>query len=257
MKEIKKLKKDENTLFIFTSDNGPFVIRGIEAGSCGYVKNKEGKLLGPLSGAKGDQFECGIRVPTIMRFKNKLKEGIINDKTFSHLDIFPTIAKLANIKIPSSIYLDGKEMITSIENGNINNHNYLMHYCGTNLVAARYKNYKIHFETPIYDKNEFNSCPSTLICSCSGIKRNPPLVFDLDLDPIEKNPLNSNDENVKKIILKIKNKIEQHQQTILPNTENQLNYLPLPHLFPCCEKYKNLTSIEKYFKIFTNQCGCE
>eukprot|EP01080_Neovahlkampfia_damariscottae_P002850 gene2850-4693_t len=255
MNYIKELKKDENTLFIFTSDNGPFVIRGIEAGSCGYVKNKEGKLMGPLSGAKGDQFECGIRVPGIMRWKGKLKEGIINDKTFSHLDFYPTIAKVANAKIPSSIHLDGKEMLSTIEKGNIDNHEYLMHYCGSNLVAARYKNYKVHFETPIYDKGEFNSCPSSLICSCSGIKRNPPLVFDLDIDPVEKQPLKY-DDITKDIISKVNEEIKRHKQTIIP-VENQLNHLPIPYLFPCCEKGKKLTPFEKYMKIFTNSCGCE
>jgi arylsulfatase A-like enzyme len=248
MDHVKKAGKDEDTLFVFTSDNGPFVVRGIEAGSCGYVNGQ-----GPLRGAKGDQYECGIRVPGIMRWKGKLQEGTTNPKTFSHMDFFPTFAKAAGVSIPQGLHLDGKDMIQTVKEGNKNNHEFLVHYCGTNLVAARYKQYKVHFETPIYDEGEFNACPSTLICSCSGIKRDPPVVYDLDVDPIESKPLD--DENSKLIVTKVREEIEKHKKSLI-EVPNQLNSFPMPHLFPCCDKNKNMSSVEKFLRIALNQCGC-
>lgn len=126
---IKEMGLDNDTLFFFSSDNGPFVTEGIEAGSCGSVTNIKGERLGPLRGSKGEAYECGIRVPGIMRWKGHLPEGIINNKTYSLMDLYPTFANLSGAEIPKDRIIDGKNMFDSILSEQPQ-HEKLVHYCG-------------------------------------------------------------------------------------------------------------------------------
>lgn len=77
---LKELKLDENTLIVFTSDNGPWEIQGKDAGSAG-----------PLRGAKGSTWEGGIRVPTIARWTGKIPANTSNDAVLGTIDLLPTL----------------------------------------------------------------------------------------------------------------------------------------------------------------------
>lgn len=99
MNTLKELDLDENTLVIFTSDNG------------GYLHyNHEFQNIssnGVLRGQKTDMYEGGHRVPFIARWPGKILPGSKTDQIAMSMDLFPTFAELASVKLSSSQPLDG------------------------------------------------------------------------------------------------------------------------------------------------------
>ena len=88
---VKKLKEtgiDENTLVIFTSDNGPHQEGGVDPD----FFNSNGKL----KGKKRDLYEGGIRVPFLARWPGKIPENSSSDLETAFWDMFPTFAEIAN-----------------------------------------------------------------------------------------------------------------------------------------------------------------
>lgn len=96
---LKDLKLEENTLVIFTSDNGPWASKG-----------KDGGVSGPLRGAKGCTLEGGVREPTIVRWPGKVKAGSSNDSIAGTTDILPTFVSLAGGKLKKEIKIDGVDI---------------------------------------------------------------------------------------------------------------------------------------------------
>jgi arylsulfatase A-like enzyme len=108
----------ENTLIIFTSDNG-----GLST-----AEGSPTSLL-PLRGGKGWMYEGGIKVPFILKFGNKTSSNKIIDAPVNSIDIYPTIAKAidANYKINSII--DGIDIMQIIKNSkNYYSRNLIWHY---------------------------------------------------------------------------------------------------------------------------------
>jgi len=89
MEALTKNGLAENTLVIFTSDNGPWLNFGNHAGSAGGLR--EGKAT---------SFEGGQRVPCIMNWPGHIPEGLICNKIASTIDILPTLANIANAPLP-------------------------------------------------------------------------------------------------------------------------------------------------------------
>jgi arylsulfatase A-like enzyme len=102
LRTLDELHLSENTLVVFTSDNGPWLSYGSHAGSAG-----------PLREGKGTSWEGGIRVPAIMRWPGKIPAGSQSDELMSTIDLLPTIASLIGASLPSH-KIDGRDRITSI-----------------------------------------------------------------------------------------------------------------------------------------------
>ncbi|MEL0649959.1 sulfatase [Algibacter sp. TI.3.09] len=98
LKTLKEQGIDENTLVIFTSDNGPWTSKGDQGGSAL-----------PLRGHKNQTFEGGFRVPMIAQWPGKIKAGVVTDKLASTIDILPTLAYLTDAELPKQ-EIDGKNM---------------------------------------------------------------------------------------------------------------------------------------------------
>ncbi len=97
--ELEKLGLSENTLIVFTSDNGP-------------LKAPRATLLGSaggLRGFKGSVYEGGIRVPMIARWKGRIPAGRTSAEPWSFVDFFPTCAELAGFAPPAR--LDGRSVL--------------------------------------------------------------------------------------------------------------------------------------------------
>jgi arylsulfatase A-like enzyme len=90
---------DRNTLIMFSSDNGPWLIYGDHAGSAG-----------PLREGKQTSFEGGTREPFIARWPGRVPPGRVVDARVMSFDVFPTIVKLANAKLPSGRAIDGRDI---------------------------------------------------------------------------------------------------------------------------------------------------
>lgn len=101
---LKKLGELDNTLIIFTSDNGPVLNDGYEDEA--VVKNGQHKSGGVYRGGKYSAYEAGTRVPTIMHYPAKVKAGI-SDSLMSQVDIYASLASMLDID------LSGQEAIDS------------------------------------------------------------------------------------------------------------------------------------------------
>jgi arylsulfatase A-like enzyme len=95
----------EETLVFFFSDNGG------AAYALGGADNV------PLRGGKGDTFEGGIRVVSVMRWPAKLKAGTKNTSVMSAMDVLPTLAGAAGIPVKTRFELDGRNLWPALEGG--------------------------------------------------------------------------------------------------------------------------------------------
>jgi len=93
MATLEDLGLDENTIIIFTSDNGA-------------AKPFGGSNL-PLAGWKGSNFEGGFRVPCIIRWKSNIPAGVTSDAFVTAMDFLPTMAEIVGYKLPKARILDG------------------------------------------------------------------------------------------------------------------------------------------------------
>ncbi len=96
---LRESKLAENTLVIFTSDNGPWLIKREDSGSAG-----------PLRGGKGSTWEGGVRVPTIAWWPGKISAGSVVDTVAGTIDLLPTAVTLAGGTVPAEPVIDGRDI---------------------------------------------------------------------------------------------------------------------------------------------------
>jgi arylsulfatase A-like enzyme len=96
---LRELKLAENTLVIFTSDNGPWLVRGADGGSAG-----------PLRGGKGSTWEGGVRVPTLAWWPGRIAPGGRSDAVAGTIDLLPTFVALAGGRVPAELVTDGRDL---------------------------------------------------------------------------------------------------------------------------------------------------
>lgn len=101
---LKELGLDENTLVIFSSDNGPTYAGGVDYEFFNSAGN--------LRGLKGSVYEGGIRVPMIARWHGKIKAGIVSDHVSAFWDFLPTFTELLGLNTPENI--DGISILPTL-----------------------------------------------------------------------------------------------------------------------------------------------
>ena len=132
---LKELDIDENTLVIFTSDNGPWLNYGDHSGSA-Y----------PLREGKGTALEGGQREPCIIYFPNKIKPGRTIQTPMMSIDILPTIAEITRAELPVNV-IDGKSVwdIWTGESEKSPHEAYYFYYHVNELHGVRYNQWKMYF----------------------------------------------------------------------------------------------------------------
>ena len=133
MQELKSLGQDEDTLIIFTSDNGS---------RC----RDEGGSNGALRGTKGTTWEGGQRVPCIMRWPGKIPAGTVCGGLATAMDLFPTLAGLAGASIPQDRIIDGIDIKSLLVSGDAepSPRETFFYYHGNKLEAVRQRSWKLH-----------------------------------------------------------------------------------------------------------------
>ncbi len=133
MKTLQEADVDDNTLVLFTSDNGPWKVFGNHSGDCG-----------PLHGNKGTTWECGIRVPFIARWPGRIPPGGTNDAYAMTIDVLPTLARLTETTLPAHP-IDGKDIwpLLTLQQ-ETSPHEALFFYYARQLQAIRYGPWKLH-----------------------------------------------------------------------------------------------------------------
>jgi arylsulfatase A len=126
---------DEETLVIYSSDNGPWLSYGDHAGSAG-----------PLREGKATTWEGGVREPCIMRWPGKIPPGSVCREPAMTIDILPTLAKLAGAPLPEN-KIDGLDIwaLIAAQPGAKSPHEALYFYWGKELQAVRSGKWKLHF----------------------------------------------------------------------------------------------------------------
>jgi arylsulfatase len=115
--KLKELKLDENTLVLFTSDNGP-------THNVGGADSTFFKSAGDLRGLKGSLYEGGIRVPLIASWPGKIKAGGTCDTPFAFWDFLPTLCEVTGADTPKG--LDGISfLLTLLGKGEQAKHDFL------------------------------------------------------------------------------------------------------------------------------------
>jgi arylsulfatase A len=136
LQELSANGLDQNTLVLFTSDNGPF-FQG---------------TAGPLRGRKGDTFEGGMREPFIARYPGVIPAGQDLTSFATALDILPTLAAMTQTQLPP--YVDGVD-ITPLLTGSARDVDRppFLYFDGYNLQCARIGQWKLHmsrYNTPAW-----------------------------------------------------------------------------------------------------------
>jgi arylsulfatase len=134
MTALKEHNLDENTLVIFTSDNGPWLSYGDHAGSAL-----------PLREGKGTALEGGQREPCIIYYPTKIKPATISTPMMT-IDILPTIAEITSSTLPKAS-IDGKSVwdIWQCNSTESPHEAYFYYYNRNELHSVRYKNWKLYF----------------------------------------------------------------------------------------------------------------
>ena len=145
LKTLKELGLDNNTLIIFTSDNGPWRNFGNHAGSSGGFRE-----------AKQTVFEGGLRVPCLMRWKEQITEGTVCNKLSSSIDLLPTLAAICSLQSPLN-KIDGINIAELVKgNTEISPRRYFYYYYDENsLKAVRRDDWKLVLPHPskTYEKD--------------------------------------------------------------------------------------------------------
>ena len=198
--KLKQLGLDNDTLVIFTSDNGPWY----------------GGSTGGLRGMKAKTWEGGLRVPMIARWPGKIPAGVVNNSLAGTIDILPTILKVAGVDVPADRVIDGRDirpLLTSAEAKSP--HEALFAMQGTYLMTVRSGKWKLHVRSPgpapksgddwvdprgpdgvtILAPYE-QARPSAYPGATAGDGPKDMMLFDIEADPSEQHDLSRQHPNV-------------------------------------------------------------
>jgi arylsulfatase len=175
LQTLKEEGLEKNTLVIFTSDNGPWLNFGNQAGSAGGFRE-----------GKGTSFEGGQRVPCIMQWKGTIPAGVVANQLASTIDILPTLATLTGSRL-SEKKIDGVDL-SELLRGNMEvnpRKDFLYYYRSNALEAVRMGNWKLIFQHPsrsyLEKKPGFDGFPGPAPENTIMVE----VLYDLRRDPAE------------------------------------------------------------------------
>lgn len=195
LKALRDMEIDQNTLVVFSSDNGPWTAHQLAGGSAGLLR-----------GGKGSTWEGGMRVPGIAWGPGIVHPKQVITSPASLMDLFTTCTLLGGGQVPRDREIDGVDLRPVLKGIGANPRNDMFFYRGQQLFAARVGDFKAHFLTQAgYGEPK-------------AVPHDPPLLFNLKVDPSETT-------NVAKIhpeiLNQIREKVEKHRSGLKP-VESQL-----------------------------------
>ena len=173
----------DNTYIIFTSDNGPWLIKNKDLAD-GHLPKDHGGSAGPLRSGKVSTFEGGVRVPCIVWGPGRVPAGTTCDSIASTLDVLPTLASLAGAETPTDRVIDGED-ITHLLHGQLDRataDKAFYYYLRVHLQAVRQAKWKLHLPR---DKQPIGAAPfqrNTHIAPADRIGFAEPFLVDLEND---------------------------------------------------------------------------
>ena len=196
LETLRAARLAENTLVVFTSDNGPWLSFDTHGGSAGLLRD-----------GKGSTWEGGMREPTIFWWPGKITPAVVREMG-STLDLLPTIAAITGAHAPSDRNLDGFDLAPTLFENLPSPRESLFYYHGQEVFAVRHGMFKAHFKT----KTSYTGQREAVV-------HDPPLLFHLEHDPSEKYDIAQDHPNVIDEIRQLK---AEHEASIA-HVENQLD----------------------------------
>jgi arylsulfatase len=181
MDTLKELGVDENTLVVFASDNGPYGETCREFGNAG---TPDMGSSGPFRGELGEATEGAIRTCCIIRWPGHIKPNTTSYAMFSIMDFFPTFASIVGGKVPTDRPIDGINQTDVLLGKSAMGHREsLLSFIGGDLVAARWKQWRIYFT----DVHPTGIGPQRQpgIFSASAPMAGYPKAYNIEMDPHE------------------------------------------------------------------------
>lgn len=155
-KHIQSRGQIENTIFVFTSDHGPWW---------------EGSN-GGLRGRKFETWDGGMRVPFLISWPAMIPEGQVISQPVATMDLLPTLCNLLEIKPDASMPFDGEDISDLFLNGSISDHGPIWYFDAFSLNAVRKGKWKLHRKRQTWGGEKFSQWSL-------------PQLFDLERDPGE------------------------------------------------------------------------
>lgn len=266
MSALRRSGAGDNTLVFFTSDNGPWLIQRLSAGSQGTFF--EGKTT---------TWEGGIRVPAIAWWPGRIPARSVSREVAATYDIFTTVVLLAGAKVPQDRIIDGRDLSGVLFQGEKGQHRCLFHYKGTpslglppreedprpGLWAVRCGAYKAHFVTSCavmqlwgdtrcgesagllaprsafkaFEECKMKSSPDecALMLGSGPTVRDPPLLYNVEHDPSEMYPLDSSSSEYQLAMEEIREAKLEHEATLV-QVPNQISLGKDDRLRVCCSE---------------------
>ena len=162
MYELKQLGLEQNTLVLFTSDNGS---------RCDF-----GPSNGVLRGKKGSTWEGGFRTPLLATWPGVVPPGTTCRTPVSGTDLFPTLAEFAGAAVPNDREIDGRSIAALLRGDSTNTPaRPILYYHGDYLDALRLGRWKLHVGRRSWTESQTGLCE----------------LYDMELDPAESHECSS------------------------------------------------------------------
>jgi arylsulfatase len=141
---IDELGIRDDTIFIFTADNGPEAAHGNNTLT---LETSTQGTAGPWRGTLFTGFEGSLRVPFAVRWPGKIPAGTASDEIVHEMDLFPTLARIAGGKVPDDRVIDGIDMFDFFlgkrkESGREG----IIVYMGNDIFGVKWRNWKLNFK---------------------------------------------------------------------------------------------------------------
>jgi arylsulfatase A-like enzyme len=181
----------ENTLVVFTSDNGPWLVQKLNGGSAGLLR-----------AGKGTTFEGGMREPTIFWWPGTIAAGSVVQQMGSTLDLMATFCQLSGATLPGDRTLDSLDLSPALLGRGDSPRQTMFYYTRGVLHAVRHGPYKLH----LWTRHPVNY-------GQPAERHDPPLLYHLETDPSENFDVADQHPDV---VQQLQELIAQHQQTLQP-----------------------------------------
>ncbi len=168
--ELQSLGLDDNTLVIFTSDNGSRA-------------RDEGGSNGPLRSTKGTTWEGGQRVPCIMRWPGVIPAGTECNELALSMDLHPTLAAITGATLPSDRTIDGKDIrpLMQAEKDAESPHESFFYYKRNSIEAVRSGQWKLHIRKDDEEMQQLYNLESDIGETENLYEQHPEIVADLQI----------------------------------------------------------------------------
>ena len=142
---IDELGIADNTIFIFTADNGPEALSSGETSLT--VETAMHGSAGPWRSTLFTGYEGALRVPFAIRWPDKIKAGSVSDEIVHEMDLFPTLAEIAGGSVPEDRVIDGINMSDFLlgQTEKSGRDGFVV-YMGNDIFAVKWRDWKLHFK---------------------------------------------------------------------------------------------------------------